>query len=439
MKRLRWLELPLIIAILVASLFIFIGFMDDKYSIDSENQLNKDVMEILSIWPEDSDNGKLIVKLTEQYIEEVNPEFKYEYKLVSVDKLDETIATLLSSDDLPDVFVYDSGEPLKQLIKRDVLLDIGAALNEKEAYQYLDERATELLKALSDTQTLYDLPLGLNVEGFWYNKNIFNQWDMKPPTTWDEFFEVCEAFLEVGIQPLSAGGADKWPLTRYINAYAYRSMGSSIMDRAAEGQIAYTAEGLIKAAQILAEMVQKGYFGNNVMTVDQDSAGDMLLKGEAAMFYNGSWFTEKLVSDSNPSGEDGIGFFPIPIIDESISSLSEFPMNCGNILAMSKAKYNEQTADWLYYFVSHIGDLAMDEFGAVKGYQYHFEGELSNYSELVASTIESATSSTKWFEASMKSDMRRVAQDSVQALIAGDISGEEYMELIEQEFLKNQE
>jgi raffinose/stachyose/melibiose transport system substrate-binding protein len=110
---------------------------------DSENQLNKKVMEILSIWPEDSDNGKLIVELTEQYIEEVNPEFEYEYKLVSVDKLDETIATLVASDDLPDVFVYDSGEPLKQLIERDVLLDIGAALKEKEAYHYLDERATE--------------------------------------------------------------------------------------------------------------------------------------------------------------------------------------------------------------------------------------------------------------------------------------------------------
>jgi raffinose/stachyose/melibiose transport system substrate-binding protein len=79
-------------------------------------------------------------------------------------------------------------------------------------------------------------------------------------------------------------------------------------------------------------MVQKGYFGSNVMMVDQDSAGDMLLNGEAAMFYNGSWFTEKLVSDSNPAGEDGIGFFPIPIIDDRISSLTEYPMNCGNIL-----------------------------------------------------------------------------------------------------------
>jgi hypothetical protein len=80
---------------------------------------------------------------------------------------------------------------------------------------------------------------------------------------------------------------------------------------------------------------------------------------------------------------------------------------------MSKAKYDEQTADWLYYFVSHIGDLAMVEFGAVKGYTYQYDGELSTYSELVAATIESVTSSTKWFEASMKSDTRKVAQDSV--------------------------
>lgn len=192
--------------------------------------------------------------------------------------------------------------------------------------------------------------------------------------------------------------------------------------------------GLIKAAQVVSDMAKKGYFGKNVLNVDQDSAGDMLLNGEAAMFYNGSWFTEKLVSESNPAGEDGIGFFPIPIVDVRISPATEFPMNCGSILAMSKDKYDEQTADWLSYFVSHIGDLAMVEFGAVKGYTYQYDGKLSSYSELVAATIESATSSTKWFEASMKSEARKAVTDHIDSLINGDISGKEYMEFIQKEY-----
>lgn len=439
MKNIKLLGVILVLVLFLVSWFVFREFIDDKRTVDLNHQQDKKVMKILSIWPEDSDNGKLIVELTDQYIEEVNPDFEYEYKLVSVDKLDETIATLVASDDLPDVFVYDSGEPLKQLIERDVLLDIGSALKVKNAYDYLDESAVNLLKNLSDTQALYDLPLGLNVEGFWYNKAIFEQYGLEPPTTWRGLFQVCDTLMEADVQPFSAGGADKWPLTRYINAYAYRSIGNYVMDLAADGVITYTDSRLVKAAQILSDMVKKGYFGTNVMTVDQDSAGDMLLKGEAAMFYNGSWFTEKLVSPTNPAGEEGIGFFPIPIIDERISSITEFPMNCGNILAMSKSKYDEQTADWLYYFVSHIGDLAMVEFGAVKGYKYQYDGDLSTYSELVAATIASASASTKWFEASMKSDTRKVAQDNIQSLVNGDIDGTQYMEMIQASYEKEKD
>ena len=59
---------------------------------------------ILSIWPEDSDNGRILVALTEAFIKDVNPDFKYEFELISSDTLQQKIATLAASNDLPDVF-----------------------------------------------------------------------------------------------------------------------------------------------------------------------------------------------------------------------------------------------------------------------------------------------------------------------------------------------
>ena len=42
------------------------------------------------------------------------------------------------------------------------------------------------------------------------------------------------------------------------------------------------------------------------------------MSGKAAIFYTGSWFTQNLTDPSqNPAGEDGIGFFNIPVVDES--------------------------------------------------------------------------------------------------------------------------
>lgn len=388
-------------------------------------------IKILSIWAEDKDNGKLIVDLTERYIAEVNPNFEYEFELVSSDNLKQKIATLAASNDLPDVFVYESGKPIRELIEADKLLDIGTELEKLGVADMLDEGAVSLLKTLSGTDELYDLPLGMNVEGFWYNKALFEEAGVTVPTTWEEFEEVCAVLQEAGIQPLTAGGADKWPVTRLINAYVMRSMGVDAMQMAADGEAKYTDAGYVEAAAKIQNLAQKGYFGQGVTTVDMNTAGNMLLSGEAAMFYNGSWFTEALTADTNPAGEDGIGFFNIPIVDESVGTATEYSMNCGNILCMDKEKYDDGTAGWLKYMVENIGNEAMSQFGALKGYSYSVEGDLSTYSQIVADELGKVTKASTWFEASMNSEVSTVASENVQTLINGDMTPEEYMQSIQ--------
>ena len=124
------------------------------------------------------------------------------------------------------------------------------------------------------------------------------------------------------------------------------------MTKAADGEVPYTDEKLVAAADKIAEWAEKGYFGEGITTVDMNTAGSMLMSGKAAIFYNGSWFTQNLTDDSqNPAGEDGIGFFNIPVADESISSATSYSMNCGNILALDNDKYDEATGWFLKYFM----------------------------------------------------------------------------------------
>ncbi len=398
-----------------------------------DQQIAKKI-KILSIWAEDSDNGKLIVDLTKRYIAEVNPNFEYEFELVSSDNLKQKVAVLAASNDLPDVFVYESGTPIKELIAADKILDVGAALTDLGVMESLDAGAVSLLKRLSGTEELYDLPLGMNVEGFWYNKALFAKAGVEAPKTWEEFETVCAALLAADIQPLSVGGADKWPMTRLVNAYVVRSLGGDAMKDAGSGTASYTDASYVAAAQKIQDLATAGYFGEGVNTVDQTTAGNMLLAGESAMFYNGSWFTEQLNADTNPAGKDGIGFFNIPVVDESISTGTEYSMNCGNILCLDKAKYDDGTAGWLKYMVENLGNEAMTQYGAVKGYKYTTEGTLSNYSQIVADQLAIVTKATTWFEASMNSETSTIAQQNVQTLVNGDMTAQEYMQSIQDAF-----
>lgn len=396
-------------------------------------QLEKS-FKILSIWDQDSDNGELITKIADQYIAEVNPNFSYEYEYVSSDDLRTKVATLVSSNDLPDMFAYEAGAPLVDYIDAGKVVNISELLKTYDCEDAMDPSAVSLLQTLSGTDDIYDLPLGLNVEGFWYNKELFAEAGIESaPTTWDEFEEDCEKLMAAGIQPLSAGGSDKWGVTRVINAYLVRTAGADAMQKAKDGEASYTDDAYVAAAAKVQEWAEKGYFGEGVNTVDMTTAGQMLMNGQAAMFYNGSWFAENLNdTENNKAGEDGIGFFNVPVADESVSPITEYSMNCGNILCLSQDKYDEATGWFIKYFVEHMGDVAMETQGTVKGYNYTASTDsVQPYTQIVLDEIGKAESAYTWFEATMVSEVSSVAQEQVQALMTGDITAEEYMQLIQ--------
>lgn len=407
------------------------AWQDADYS-GEDPQLDTSI-KILSIWAEDNDNGILINKICQDYKDNVNPNFEWEYEYVSADDLTQKIATLSSSNDLPDLFAYEAGAPLTTLIDADKVLNVSELLDATDTWDYLSESAVSIMKDLSGTEDLYDLPLGLNVEGFWYNKDLFEQAGVEVPTTWDEFDAVLEKLDAAGIQPMSTGGSDKWLATRLINAYAVRTMGNDVMTKAANGEIQYTDEGLVVAADKLASWAEKGYFGEGVTTVDASTAQSMLMNRQAAIFYTGSWFTQNLTDPTqNTAGEDGIGFFNIPVEDESISASTSYSMNCGNILAMSKDKMNEGTAWFMKYFIQNMGNVAMEELGTVKGYTYTTSTEdMDPYTQLVLDEIAKSTEGFAWWEAKMNAEVSSIAQENVQPLLNGDMTGQEYMQSIQ--------
>ena len=164
-----------------------------------------------------------------------------------------------------------------------------------------------------------------------------------------------------------------------------------------------------------------------------NTAGSMLMTGKAAIFYNGSWFASNLNDETaNQAGEDGIGFFNVPVVDESISPADSYSMNCGNILCLSKDKTDEATKWFIKYFVEHIGDVAMETQGSVKGYTYTTEpSEMSGYTKLVLDEIDKAKSAFTWYEATMNSEISDAAQQNVQTLLSGEMTPEEYMQAIQ--------
>lgn len=169
--------LAILMAALTASTMFAVPTFAADYS-GEDPQLEKNV-KILTIWAEDNDNGMLLNKICEDYQKNVNPNFTWEYEMVASDNLQQKIATLAASNDLPDLFAYEAGAPLSVLIDSGKVKNITEAVDEIGTADYLNSGAVELLKGLSGTDDLYDLPLGLNVEASGTTKPCSSRQDAK--------------------------------------------------------------------------------------------------------------------------------------------------------------------------------------------------------------------------------------------------------------------
>ena len=329
-----------LVMVAATAISLMAGSLSVSAATDPDTSAEKKI-KVLSIWAEDSADGKILTGMLDNYTKDVNPNFSYEYEYVSASDLSTKISTLVASNDLPDLFAYSAGVPLRELIQAGKVVNVSEELKAMGDEDKVMDSAKSIMTSLSDTDDLYDLPFGMNIEGFWYNKSVFEDAGVEVPTTWDELLQVCDTLKEKGIQPIATGGSDKWPTTRIVNAYAYRTMGADAVKKACEGETKFTDDGFVAAAQMVADMADKGYFGEGATTVDNTTAEGMLLNGQCAMLYDGSWFTSSITDEeTNPSGEDNIGFMGVPVVDESVSEASELPANCGNILCLSQDKYD---------------------------------------------------------------------------------------------------
>ncbi|NLX78027.1 MAG: extracellular solute-binding protein [Clostridiaceae bacterium] len=405
----------------------------------SGDKFQSRTIKFLSIWPEDdkNSNGWIVSELSRQYGETVDG-FKLEYEYVAIDQLDQKVKILMSSDDLPEVCTYESGVRLKQVIDAGLILNVEETFTELGIRDCLDEGAVSLLKRLVDGKGLYCVPLGLNMEGFWYNKALFEKAGIqKAPETWDEFLEVCEKLKAAGITPIVQGGSDNWPMTRVLNAYLVRSVGPNAVQDAVTGKKKFTDPEYVAAAQMFQDMAKKGYFAEGMNTIDPGTATSMLMNGQAAMNYDGSWKVSNLNSDDNTAGPEGIGFFNVPVVNDS-STILDYSMNCGNILMFSKKKYDDKVADWMKYVFPKLGDFAMQETGAFKGFSISkMPEDTTYYTQLVAEHLAKAQGAFLWFEAKMDSETSTIAQQSISLLYTGEITAEDYMRLLEETAAKS--
>ena len=70
---------------------------------------------------------------------------------------------------------------------------------------------------------VYGLPvLNVAISGIYYNKDMFEQYNLEVPTTISDLEKVCDTLVENGITPFALANTSKWTGSMYFMSLATR-------------------------------------------------------------------------------------------------------------------------------------------------------------------------------------------------------------------------
>lgn len=198
------------------------------------------------------------------------------------------LADRIAANDPPDLFQVNAHD-LRAAVRDDP--ESLATLDDLFTDQGLmDSVVPEVIEDVTVDGHIYALPVNIHRENaLFYNKEIFARYDLKPPTSLSEFFEVCDALKEKGVTPL-ATAYQGWIIRIMFNSLAMGSMGAEKFSDQWSGKQPLDEQALSDAIDLL-DRVLSDYSNENAADADfgWTNAAQAVFDGEAAMFFHGDW------------------------------------------------------------------------------------------------------------------------------------------------------
>ena len=139
---------------------------------------------------------------------------------------------------------------------------------------------------------VYAVPLLTANWVVYYNKPLFEQNGLKPPTTWDEFIALNDALVAKGIAPMAQTFVDRWQAFIIFEEMILRTQGPEFYDKLMRGEAKYTDPEVVAAMDLWKELIDKGYLTNDyAFGTATDTFLPAFQSGKVAMVPIGDWYS----------------------------------------------------------------------------------------------------------------------------------------------------
>jgi raffinose/stachyose/melibiose transport system substrate-binding protein len=280
---------------------------------------------------------------------------------------DNIVKTRLATDEMADVFFYNSGSLLQALDPSETLVDLAGD-------PMLDNVEDAFLPMVSQGDGVFGVPIGTGMGGgILYNRQIFEDNGLEVPLTWEEFAANNDTLLEAGITPVGASFGTTWTSQLFVLA-DYYNIAQEVPDfaeryTANEAHYADTPAAL-RSFERLQDAYDGGWWNEDYGSATYEDALQMLIDGDIAQYPMLTFALSELAA-LDPEAAQNIGFFAQPGDDAESNGMTLW-MPAGAYIANTTE--HEDVARAFLAFIASVEGTEAQTAAAAPGGPYLVKG-----------------------------------------------------------------
>lgn len=215
----------------------------------------------------------------------------------------------IRTEDAPGLFTWWSGSQLETLAKEGLVEDLTDFWEEYVAPNGVPDDVKE---SLTFDGKIYAVPYSIIYNTIIYNMDVFQEYGLEEPQTFDEFLTVCQTLVDNGVTPIALK-SDSWAGFIWFQAML-ASYDPQLYQDVCDGTAAYTDERVTEVMTQWKDMLDKGYFSTPMTNTDMAKT---VATGGAAMELEPNYEAKGIVDNYGLVAGENLGTFVLPSMNDA--------------------------------------------------------------------------------------------------------------------------
>ncbi|MDP4095842.1 extracellular solute-binding protein [Paenibacillus sp. P96] len=385
-------------------------------------------LNMMHLWPAGSSaqQNKLVNQIIEQYQQE-HPNVVIKQEVLENEQYKNKLKVLSASNELPDIGITWAAGFMEPYVKGGLFTPLDDLLGGE---QLKDKFVAGTTEAYAMDGKTYALPIELNISPIYYNKTIFEKYNLQVPATYDEFKQVVQTLSSNGVAPIALGNKDRWTGSLWYMYLADRIAGNEALGKAIDGSGSFDDPGLIQAAAEIQSLVDMNAFNKGFNGLSNDEGKSEFMNGKAAMYLMGTWELPNFTTNPDIPQEfkDSVGFFKFPTVNGGKGDVNSWVGGPGvGLFVAENSKVKEEAKAFVEYFVAKWGEQSVTDAGVIPATKVDTsKGNLPQLYVELLNELNNASSITLFADVQMKPNAAQVHLNMIQALFGKAVTPPEF-------------